>query len=41
MSRLPAPSGRQLIAALKHLGFELVARKAATRFCAMQTVAQP
>ena len=32
MSRLPAPSGRQLIAALKHLGFEVVRTKGSHSF---------
>jgi predicted RNA binding protein YcfA (HicA-like mRNA interferase family) len=32
MSRLPAPSGRQLIAALKYLGFEVVRTKGSHSF---------
>ena len=32
MSRLPAPSGRQLIAALKQLGFEVVRTKGSHSF---------
>ena len=32
MSRLPATSGRQLIAALKHLGFEVVRTKGSHSF---------
>lgn len=32
MSRLPAPTGRQLIAALKQLGFEVVRTKGSHSF---------
>ncbi|MDE0445811.1 MAG: type II toxin-antitoxin system HicA family toxin [Spirochaetaceae bacterium] len=32
MSRLPAPTGRQLIAALKRLGFEVVRTKGSHSF---------